>query len=406
MSSVKIRLNKNRLLKDGTYPLVIQVICNRRKKQIATEYYLRAVEFEPKREEMIYIPKINTRTTVKEVNKQLQKTKTGIIQLLSKLKMYNPHYTVEDIMAMYIKSAMKDDFSAYMEEQIEIKKSMKKDGIARAYKSTLNSLERFFAGKSYKITEINSILVGKYECYLITNGVKPNSISFYMRNFRSVYNRMKRERGESIMENPFVDIHTSIAKTNKRALKKEDIIKISNLDLHLSPVRQRAADIFLFSFHTMGMAFIDIMRLQKDNLSKDGETLTYYRTKTNQLIRVPLNDYAKGILERYGKDDSDYLFSFIDPKNDVNKTFYQNYRSELGKTNYYLKLLGEELELSIPLTSYVARHSWASEANSTGAPIALISSGLGHTSIKTTEIYLKEIDLSMIKNLNECVTRM
>lgn len=301
---------------------------------------------------------------------------------------------------------MKDDFSAYMEEQIEIKKSMKKDGIARAYKSTLNSLERFFAGKSYKITEINSILVGKYECYLITNGVKPNSISFYMRNFRSVYNRMKRERGESIMENPFVDIHTSIAKTNKRALKKEDIIKISNLDLHLSPVRQRAADIFLFSFHTMGMAFIDIMRLQKDNLSKDGETLTYYRTKTNQLIRVPLNDYAKGILERYGKDDSDYLFSFIDPKNDVNKTFYQNYRSELGKTNYYLKLLGEELELSIPLTSYVARHSWASEANSTGAPIALISSGLGHTSIKTTEIYLKEIDLSMIKNLNECVTRM
>lgn len=102
---------------------------------------------------------------------------------------------------------------------------MKKDGTARAYQSTLNSLERFFAGKSFKIAEINSLLVGKYECYLITNGITPNSISFYMRNFRAVYNRMKRERGESIAENPFEDIHTSIAKTNKRALKKRISLK-------------------------------------------------------------------------------------------------------------------------------------------------------------------------------------
>lgn len=233
MASVKIRLNKNRLLRDGTYPLVIQVICNRRKKQIATDYHLRAMEFETKKEEMIYVSGINTRSTVKEVNKKLQKTKMGIIQLLNKLKMYNSNYTIEDFIAVYKKSAMKDDFSSYMQEQVEIKKSMKKDGTARAYQSTLNSLERFFAGKSFKIAEINSLLVGKYECYLITNGITPNSISFYMRNFRAVYNRMKRERGESIAENPFEDIHTSIAKTNKRALKKEDIIKISNLDLHL-----------------------------------------------------------------------------------------------------------------------------------------------------------------------------
>ena len=406
MASVKIRLNKNRLLRDGTYPLVMQVICNRRKKQIATDYHLRAMEFETKKEEMIYVSGINTRSTVKEVNKKLQKTKMGIIQLLNKLKMYNSNYTIEDFIAVYKKSAMKDDFSSYMQEQVEIKKSMKKDGTARAYQSTLNSLERFFAGKSFKIAEINSLLVGKYECYLITNGITPNSISFYMRNFRAVYNRMKRERGESIAENPFEDIHTSIAKTNKRALKKEDIIKISNLDLHLNPSRQRAADIFMFSFHTMGMAFIDVMRLKKENLSKDSEILTYYRTKTNQLIKVPLNDYARNILARYGKDDSDYLFPFVDPIYNEGKTFYKNYRSELGKTNYYLKLLGEELELSAPLTSYVARHSWASVANSTGASVSVISTGLGHTSIKTTEIYLKEIDLSQIKTLNECVTRM
>lgn len=322
MASVKIRLNKNRLLRDGTYPLVIQVICNRRKKQIATDYHLRAMEFETKKEEMIYVSGINTRSTVKEVNKKLQKTKMGIIQLLNKLKMYNSNYTIEDFIAVYKKSAMKDDFSSYMQEQVEIKKSMKKDGTARAYQSTLNSLERFFAGKSFKIAEINSLLVGKYECYLITNGITPNSISFYMRNFRAVYNRMKRERGESIAENPFEDIHTSIAKTNKRALKKEDIIKISNLDLHLNPSRQRAADIFMFSFHTMGMAFIDVMRLKKENLSKDNETLTYYRTKTNQLIKVPLNDHAKKILARYGKEDSDYLFSFIDPIYNEGKTFY------------------------------------------------------------------------------------
>lgn len=392
-------------MKDGTYPLVIQIICKRQKKQIGTLYHLQEAEFDMHTEQMLYVSPVNTRSKVKEANKELHKKVAEISKLLEGLEAEHPDCTIHDFMNLYKAKEAKDNFLDFMEEQINFKKSMKKDGISRAYKSTLNSLKKFSDGQILRFSEITPVLVDKYECYL-TQRVDPNTVGYYMRNFKAVYNRWKKIHAMHVAENPFANVRTSISKTRKRALKKEDIVKISHIDMASQPDRERARDIFLFSFHAMGMAFVDIMRLKKENLDKEGDMIFYYRTKTNQMIRVPLNMHAKAILERYGSEDSEYLFAFIDPANHADKSFYQVYRSELGRTNHQLKMLGKELQLGVPLTTYVARHSWATEANRTGVPISVISAGLGHTSIRTTEIYLKEIDLSAIKRLNDCVTCM
>lgn len=406
MSSVRIRVNKSRLLKDGTYPLVIQVICQRQKKQISTGYFLREIEFDTVEERVRYIPSLNTRSKVKRLNKCFQKKKADINLLLTRLERYNPNYTIRDFIAMYKSQQSKDDFLVYMQGQIASKEQMQKIGISRAYKSTLRSLRKFLKGRRVSFADINSMLVEQYEVFLITNKVKPNSIAFYLRNFRAVYNRGKKEHKEANVENPFENVHTNIAKTNKRALKKDVIVQLSQLDLSDCPEYRRAVDVFLFSFNAMGMSFVDIMGLKKEKMDIGGDLLVYYRAKTNQMVRVPLNGFAKAILARYMSEESDYLFSFIDPKDDKDSTFYKRYREELVRTNYYLKKLGKELKLDIKLTTYAARHTWASEANSMGAPISAISSGLGHGSIKTTEIYISDIDISAIKQLNDSVTRL
>lgn len=402
MSSVKLRLNKNRLLKNGTYPLVIQVILNRQKKQVSTPYYVRACEFDEHKEKMLHVPSINTGKQVKRANNALSEMKKVVNEVLNTLEKSNSYFTIDDFLKLYKNRDAKSDFFYFMNEQIEIKKKMKKAGTANAYISTLNSLKRFEKAEFLILDRIDSSYVEKYIQYLIMEDDCPNTIGFYIRNFRAVYNRCKKEcRDEG--PNPFEGVKTKIEKTNKRALPKAVIAQIDQLDLSSEPLKERARDLFSFSFNTLGMSFVDILKLTKSNLMDD-DTIIYYRTKTNQLVKVPLNERAKEIISRYHTKDSDYLFSFMDTEDGT--PFYVNYRAELGKANRQLKKIGKAIGLKHPLTTYVARHSWAQAANQAGTPVTLISTGLGHSSLKTTMIYLDEFNLDSIKQMNDCVTCM
>lgn len=401
MSSVKLRLNKNRLLKNGTYPVVIQVIQNRQKKQVSTRYYIRACEFDEHAEKMLHVPALNTSKQVKQVNKNLSAMKEEVKEVLDRLEKSNVYYTIDDFLRLYKSRNGKDDFFLFMDEQIELKQKMKKTGTAKAYISTLHSLKKFDHMEFLPYDRIDSYYVDKYIQNLIMEDDCQNTIGFYIRNFRAVYNRFRKERKDE-GKNPFDGIKTKIEKTHKRALPKAEIARIDQMDLSSEPLKECARDLFSFSFNTMGMSFVDILKLTKKNLMDDADTLIYYRSKTNQLVKVPLNARAKEIISRYHTKDSDYLFSFMDTEDET--PFYVTYRSELGRTNRQLKKIGKTLGLKHPLTTYVARHSWAQAANQAGTPVTLISTGLGHSSLKTTLIYLDEFNLDTIKQMNDCVT--
>ena len=157
-------------------------------------------------------------------------------------------------------------------------------------------------------------------------------------------------------------------------------------------------DIFLFSFYACGMSMIDIAHLKKSDLQ--GEYLTYCRHKTGQQIRIHWEPCMQQLVDKYQTEDSPYLFSLIAHTGTDERRQYQN---KLHLINHHLKKLGEQLQLSVKLTSYVARHSWASIAKSQNVPIAAISEAMGHTSERTTRIYLKWFDNALVDSANRKV---
>ena len=214
-----------------------------------------------------------------------------------------------------------------------------------------------------------------------------------MRILRAVYNRAV-EKDLTTNRNPFKHVYTGIDKTIKRAIPLKAIKQIKNLDLSLQPSLDFARDMFLFSFYTRGMSFIDMAYLKKNDLSNG--ILSYRRRKTGQQLFIRWEKCMQEIVDKY---DADYYSPYLLP---ILKYPYDRsqYKNMLYRTNKSLKDVAKVVGLSIPLTLYVARHSWASIAKSKNIPISVISEGMGHDSEITTQIYLASLDNAVVDRAN------
>ena len=240
--------------------------------------------------------------------------------------------------------------------------------------------------------EITAEVMEDYERYLKNRNLTMNSISFYMRTLRTVLNKaVKLHLIESIA--PFQSVYTGIAQTVKRAIDIDSIKRIKEVDLSLYPHLAYARDIFLLSLSLRGMSFIDMAYLTYDNL-RNGY-LAYYRRKTGGRLDIRWEQQMQAIIDKYPKD-SRYLLPIL--TNDADDR--QTYKKLSKRINRHLRKVGEMAQLPIPLTMYVARHSWASIAKQKQIPISVISDALGHDSEKTTLIYLSALDTSAVDNAN------
>ena len=163
-----------------------------------------------------------------------------------------------------------------------------------------------------------------------------------------------------------------------------------------------ARDVFMFSFYMRGMPFVDIAYLRKKDLKN--KMLAYSRKKTNQYLTVEWVKEAQEIIDRYAQinSTSPYLLPIIQQDDGTEQ---KQYHRMLENINYNLKKIGEMTGLKMPLTTYTARHTWASIARDVGVPIPIISEGMGHNSIKTTQVYLNSIDMSKINKANKKIIR-
>lgn len=238
-----------------------------------------------------------------------------------------------------------------------------------------------------------------YEAWLRKRGVSFNTISFYTRILRAVYNRAVEE---GIIENrrPFRHVYTGIEKTVKRALPLAVIRRIKLLDLSQTPALDFARDIFMLSFYLRGMSFIDMAFLGKMSL-KNGY-ITYRRRKTGQLLTIEWTKEMQSILDKYPVNESDYLLPIIKVPCKNERSAYKNVGYNI---NHNLKTIAGMVGVSMPLTLYVARHSWASAAKAKGIPVSVISEGMGHDSEATTQIYLASLDTSVVDKANSLIIR-
>ncbi len=196
----------------------------------------------------------------------------------------------------------------------------------------------------------------------------------------------------------FRGVYKGIDRTRKRAADEDLVVRLLSLDLSSSAALALARDLFVFSYCTRGMAFVDVAFLRKDDV-RDG-VISYVRRKTGQRLTVGLEPCIELIMKRYDVEtaDSPYVFPIITSENP--EVAYTQYQIALNYHNRKLKriasLLGEPLRLS----TYTARHTWATAARNHQVPLSVISAGMGHTSEKTTQIYLADLDTSVIDQAN------
>ena len=241
------------------------------------------------------------------------------------------------------------------------------------------------------------------ELYLRQRGNKDNSIATRFAIFKAIYNKAVKEGKVTVKQNPFslFQVGSLWAKTRKRAIDKDDIQRLIDLkiaDSHKTEYQRLAKDLFLFSYFTAGMNFGDIARLRYKDIVKG--RVNYSRHKTQKLLSFQLVPNALRIIEKYSKDShaqEDYIFPILNCREHTTpQQVFNRLHKVLRKVNRELKTLGEQIGLAMPLTTYVARHTYATVLKRSGVSVALISESLGHSDLSTTQIYLDSFENSQI----------
>lgn len=311
----------------------------------------------------------------------------------------NPDFCLDDVVVSFRCGSVGEGLLAFMSECMADLEREHRYGTARNYKSTMRSVAAFCCGCEVKLHLIDEAWLSAYQSWLKEKGVSGNTISFYMRCLKAVYHKAE-ECGKVAGRKVFGDVYTGSETTGKRAVSADVVRRLLRLDLSGNGNLEFARDIFIFSVLTRGMAFVDIAYLRMEDI-RDG-VLFYRRRKTGQHLRVVLSSLALSIVAKYHQQDARWLFPIIDSEDE--RIAYMEYRHGIDRYNRHLRHLGEMLGMEGKLTSYVARHSWATIVHKKNVPVSVISAALGHTSEKTTRIYLAEIDDNEIDAANRLVT--
>lgn len=397
-TTVKVKFRPSTV--EGRPGTIIYLVTHRRiARQITTGYKMFPREWDEERSEPIPVSD-NTRTDI--VNRITQKLRSDMERLSAIIERFESQsriYSSDDVVEEFRRTGRENTFFIFMENAIERLRQLEHSGTAKNYSAALGSFKRFRNNEDIRMGAIDHILMEDYQAYLASMEVVPNSISFYMRILRAVYNRAV-EQELTIDRNPFRTVFTGVEKTRKRAISISDIKRIRDLDLSLKPNLEFARDLFLFLFLCRGMSFIDAAFLKKSDI-RNG-VLTYRRHKTGQSLHIKVIRQIEEIINRYSNKDSPYLLPVITRLGEDER---RQYESALRRMNKSLKTITGMIRLPVTLTTYVSRHAWATIAKSKNIPVNVISDALGHDSIATTQIYLASIDTSTIDRANELIIK-
>lgn len=305
----------------------------------------------------------------------------------------------------------KDDLRLYMPEVIGMLKREGKFPAMHVYACTLRSYEKFCAEERYLKNTTASLSMQEiftperlkeYEDWLAGQQSSPNTISTYMRTLQAVYNRWMSPGIEGYNPVLFKDVYTKVESRTKRALTAEQMEQLRNTDFSVLTLRQQQVlTYFLLMFMLRGMPFIDLAHLRKSDLRN--RRITYRRHKTGKLMVVDVPPDAMRLLQKYrDKTDSEYLFPLLHGGLFMEE-HHHRYQETLRHFNRELARLMKQLLPGVSVSSYTARHTWATLAYHSGVPVGLISQSLGHSSIRVTMTYLKPFDAEVIDRINRQV---
>lgn len=394
-ATVNIVCYRSKKLKNGEHPLMIRIIKDRkmRYQSLGISVSLEHWDFQKNK------PKSNcpNKDLINKIilNKELEYQKQ-ILELKSEDKEFSAS-TLITPKTRHISKTVHEFYNELIQEFTNANKV----GNSRIYNDSLRSIETYYKKKlDIPFSHIDIDFLRGYEKYLKQKGCAETTLNLYFRTLRSTYNKAIEAKHAKKSTYPFDEFKISkfSIKTEKRAISKNDIKLIMNLDLtEASYYIQFAQDLFVFSYLCGGINFTDMANLQQNNIIEG--RLLYVRQKTGKKINMLLSDDANVIIQKYEEQliESGYLFPILDRsihKSDTQK--YNRRKKVLLKVNNALKEIAKITGVKANLTTYVARHSYATVLKNSGVNIALIGETLGHSDLKTTQIYLDSFENSQI----------
>lgn len=399
--STKLILDPRRSKDDGTFPIVVRLIHKRDNRYVQTGFSVFPEEWNPEKE--IVFSKSRKATEVKTINNRIRLRKAEADAIILELEKFGE---LEKLSATEVKNKIENKsakllFRDYTQKLVAEFKAAKRLGNASVYQQASDFIDRHTNGKDLTFEQINFALLKHLENRHIGNGHSWNSLSFYLRTIRAIFNRAIDEKLIKREIYPFDNYSIKETKPVKRAIPKADIDKIRDLELKPGTNIWHARNYFMFSFYNIGMNFADIAFLKMKNIIDN--RIQYKRAKTGKHYSIKISQPTQAILDLYskGKKPDDFIFPII--RRNTPELQLLDLQNDRKTYNKWLKKIAKASQIEANLTSYVARHSWATIAKDLNVPISVISEGLGHEDIKTTQIYLDSFDDDVIDKANELI---
>lgn len=403
---------------------MLQVIHQRRRGVIFTPYQLLPEEFDAKRGMAVATSRAKAhRVFIREVNDHIARQVREIERVVADMERMRRVYTTRDIVNAFRECYNNRYISTFFRTQIAAKEQEGKHGTATTYRTTLNAFERFAGARRIRFDRIDEGLMMEFEHYLLSIPLQRNTVTFYLRIFRAVYNKARRNGYAPKGTTPFEGVSFRIEETRKLAISADTLRRLVDLDYSRKKALSAARNLFLFSFYARGMSFVDMAYLRQDDIY-DG-AIHYRRHKTGQRFTVRIVPQLQVIIDHYKDICAPWVLPVMMEalpeggyrplvRTDDEPSSGKNFESRLHRRYVYsrsdfwrfLRSVSRDLGLDRSLSFNVARHTWASLAQDKDIPVTVISRSLGHTSEKTTYIYLSEINPDKVDKANQLVTRL
>ena len=306
-----------------------------------------------------------------------------VIEFKSQEKEFTATSLMEKVNKPVKRKTVQEVFNQYIQEL----ESANRLRYADMYKCTMHSLIKFNKHLDIPFSDMDTIWLKRYEVWLQSQGLAINTLGTRFRHLRVIYNFAIEEKIVKSEYYPFNSFKVSKLSqtTAKRSIQKDEILSVLNYQGQ-TPLECLAIDLFTFSYLAAGINFGDIARLTKDNILEN--RLIYIRKKTQKQIKVSLQEQAIKLIRKYSMPDNPYLFPILSNFHKTEQQKVNRIHKIIAKVNKSLKEIGERLNIPIDLTTYVARHSFATVLKRSGVNTSLICEALGHSSERVTQIYL------------------
>lgn len=395
MASIKILL-RNKPNKEGQFPVVLQIIKDRKPKLITLGMICLEKDWDKangqfKKSEKNYIQR----------NRVLLKKKEEALKIIDDFSLEGIDFTLNQFEAKFRgRKSSQVTVSEFWKEKIDDFIKAGRVGNSKPYQDTYNSFFKFQKNKNLVFREITPGFLDKYETYLRSNNNSDGGIGIKMRTIRALYNYAIKSGIVDEKYYPFKIYKISKFKVLgvKKALIRDEMKLMEAIDIDKYPYLRNTRNYLIFSYYMGGMNFVDLMKLKWENIQ--GDRILYIRSKTKGRFSVKMLEPVKKIIEYYKAQNrpSDYVFPIL-LSNDLTPTQIQNRKHKtLRRFNKQLKEIAKIQGINQNVTSYVIRHSFATNLKYAGISTDLIGESMGHTDVSVTQAYLKEFDNDLIDN--------